>query len=85
MRIAELENSSMTIIQAQWIGEQALLSKEDFERLLALARKCEPIDVQTPYELPTEAMMKLAEVSGSFDFWNDCGEDVYSVEDGEPV
>ena len=38
MRIAELENSSMTIIQAQWIGEQALLSKEDFERLLALAR-----------------------------------------------
>lgn len=75
----------MTIIQAQWVGEQAVLSKEDFERLLALARKCEPIDVHIPDELPTEVMMKLAENSGSFDFWNDRGEEVYSVDDGEPV
>ncbi|HQU43205.1 MAG TPA: hypothetical protein PK867_10350 [Pirellulales bacterium] len=30
-------------------------------------------------------LMKLAEVSGAFDFWNDPAEDIYGPEDGEPA
>lgn len=33
----------------------------------------------------TEDLMKLADVSGSFDFWNDPAEDIYGPEDGEPA
>jgi hypothetical protein len=50
-----------------------------------LARQCERIDVRTPEELSTEAMMKLAEGSGSFDFWSEPAVDGYYLADGEPV
>jgi hypothetical protein len=33
----------------------------------------------------TDDLMKLAEASGTFDFWNDPAEDVYGPEDGEPA
>jgi hypothetical protein len=36
-------------------------------------------------DVPTVAMMKLAEEGGAFDFWEQDGEDVYSSEDGESV
>ena len=76
----------MTIIHAQWIGQQALLPKEDFQRLLELARKSETIDVRTlDEELSAEAMMQLAEGGGAFEFWNEPGEDIYSAEIGEPI
>jgi hypothetical protein len=29
--------------------------------------------------------MRLAEKGGSFDFWKEAAEDIYSAEDGEPV
>jgi len=76
----------MTIIHAQWIGGQAVVPKHDFERLLELARKCEPVDVRTREDdLSTQAMMRLAEAGGAFDFWRASGEEVYSVQDGEPI
>ena len=37
----------MAIIHAQWIGEQAVLPKQIFERLLDLARRSESVDVQS--------------------------------------
>jgi hypothetical protein len=77
---------SMTIIHTRWIDGQAVLAKEDFERLLDLARKCEPVDIHpTGDDLSTQAMMRLAETGGAFDFWGASGEEVYSVQDGEPI
>jgi hypothetical protein len=74
------------IIHAQWVGEQAVLPKQDFERLLELARRTEAVDVQsTDDDVSTQAMMRLAESSGAFEFWNASGEDIYSAQDGEPV
>jgi hypothetical protein len=35
-------------------------------------------------DVPTLGIMRLAEQSGAFDFWQE-GEDIYSIEDGEPV
>jgi len=42
-----------------------------------------PIDVGE--DIPTVALHELAAQSGSFDFLADPGEDVYSLEDGEPI
>ena len=76
----------MMIIHAQWFGEQAVVPKHDFERLLELARKSESIDVQAAdEELTTQAMMRLAEAGGAFEFWNEAGEDIYSPQDGAPI
>jgi hypothetical protein len=33
----------------------------------------------------TDDLMKLAETSGAFDFWNDPAEDIYGPNDGEPA
>jgi hypothetical protein len=33
----------------------------------------------------TDDLMKLAEVSGVFDFWNAPAEDIYGPDDGEPA
>jgi hypothetical protein len=76
----------MTIIHAQWVGQQAVLPKEDFERLLALARKSEAVDVRTlDEELSTQMLMQLVDSGQAFDFWKEPGEDIYSSADGEPV
>jgi len=76
----------MTIIHAQWIDGQAVVPKQDFERLLELARKSEPVVVHgTDDDLSTQAMMRLAETGGAFDFWDAPGEEIYSVHDGEPI
>jgi len=32
----------------------------------------------------TDDLMKLAETSGAFDFWNDPAEDIYGPDDGAP-
>ena len=33
----------------------------------------------------TDDLMKLAEVSGAFDFWNAPAEDIYGPDEGEPA
>lgn len=33
----------------------------------------------------TDDLMRLAEASGAFDFWNDAAEDIYGPDDGEPA
>lgn len=35
--------------------------------------------------ISTESLMKLAEEGGAFDFLRDDAEDIYTLEDGEPV
>lgn len=76
----------MTTIQAQLIGENALVTRTDFDRLVEIARRSEAINLQMiGGDVLTEDMMRLAEQGGSFEFWNDPGEEIYSLADGEPV
>ena len=76
----------MTTIHVQCIGDKALLPQSEFERLLELAQRYEEITVQMQEDdVPTLGIMRLAEQSGAFDFWQEEGEDIYSLEDGEPV
>jgi hypothetical protein len=76
----------MTTIHVQWIGDKALLPQSELERLVELAQRYEEITVQMQEDdVPTLGIMRLAEQSGAFDFWQEEGEDIYSLEDGEPV
>ena len=76
----------MTTIHVQCIGDKALLPQSELERLVELAQRYEEITVQMQEDdVPTLGIMRLAEQSGAFDFWQEEGEDIYSIEDGEPV
>jgi hypothetical protein len=76
----------MTRVHAQLIGDKAVLSRDEFECLVELARRSERIELQVEEDdVPTAAIMRLAETGGAFDFWKEEGEDLYSEEDGEPV
>jgi hypothetical protein len=73
-------------IHAQLVGDKALLSRAELEQLLELARRAEPVEVLLEDEdWPTAGVMRLAEEGGAFSFWQDPGEDVYTLADGEPV
>jgi hypothetical protein len=76
----------MTTVHAQLIGDKAVLSRDEFECLVELARRSERIELQVEEDdVPTVAIMRLAETGGAFDFWKEEGEDLYSEEDGELV
>jgi len=81
-----MEDIVMTTIHAQLFDDGALLPRNEFERLVELARKSENVEVHLQEDdTPTQSIMKLAEQGGSFAFWREEGEDIYSVEDGEPI
>jgi hypothetical protein len=68
------------------LGDKALLPQSEFERLVELTQRYEKITVQMQEDdMPTLGIMRLMEQSGAFDFWQEEGEDIYSIEDGEPV
>jgi hypothetical protein len=76
----------VTTIQAQLLGENALLPRSDFDRLVEIARRSEQIELEVfGGALSTQDMMRLAEQSGAFDFWNHPEEAIYSLTDGEPI
>jgi hypothetical protein len=76
----------MTTIHVQCIGDKALLTQSDLAWLVELAQRSEAITVQRQDDdVPTLGMMRLMEQGGSFDFWKEDGEDIYSAADGEPV
>jgi hypothetical protein len=76
----------MATIHAQLIGDHALLPRRELERLVELARQTEAIDLELHEDdVPTRAMMRLAEQGGAFDFWKQEGENIYSAQDGERV
>jgi hypothetical protein len=76
----------MATIHVQCIGDKALLSQSDLERLIELAQQLEAITVLRQEEdVPTFGIMRLMEQGGAFDFWKEEGESIYSATDGEPV
>ena len=71
----------MTTVHAQLVGDKAILSRTEFERLVALARKSDEVELQMQEEdLPTLGIMRLAELGGAFDWLAD-EEDLYTVND----
>lgn len=73
----------MTVIHAQLFDDGALLPRGEFERLLALTRKSEEVEVHLQEDnTSTQNITRLAEQGGAFDFWREEGEDIYSAEDG---
>jgi hypothetical protein len=76
----------MTTIRVQRLGDKALLSQDELNQLLSLARQHEEVRVQLDKDdLPTIALMRFAEQGRAFDFWLDKAEDIYTPEDGEPL
>ena len=76
----------MATIHIQYIGEKVLVPQSELELLVKLAQRYEDITVQRQEDdVTTEDLMRLAEKSGAFDFWQEEGEDIYSFKDGEPV
>ena len=76
----------MMTIQIQTVGEQAVLPRADLEKLIELARRSAPLEIEFAEEdLPPGAMARMAAQGGAFDFWYDEAEDVYTEEDGEPL
>jgi hypothetical protein len=76
----------MTTIHVQHIGDKVILPQHELERLVEFARLHQAIAVEVEDDdVPTLAIMRLAEQGGAFDFWREDGEDVYAISDGEPV
>jgi hypothetical protein len=76
----------MTTIRVQRLGDKALVSQDELDQLLSLARQHEDIKVQLDEDdLPTAAFMRFAEQGGAFNFWLDKAEDIYMLEDGEAL
>ena len=76
----------MTTVRVLAIGSQALLSRAELERLVELAGRSEPVQLQIEEEdVPTTGIAWLADRGGAFDFWREDGEAIYTLEDGEPV
>ena len=71
----------MTTVHAQLVGDKAILSRAEFERLVALARKSDEVELQMQEEdVPTLGIMRLAERGGAFDWLADEA-DLYTVND----
>jgi hypothetical protein len=76
----------MNTVHAQFVCDKAVLLQEELRRLLELARRAEEIELRIENEdIPTMGLMRLAEQAGSLDFWTEQGEDIYSIQVGEPL
>jgi hypothetical protein len=71
----------MTTLHAQLIGDKGILPREEFDRLVELARRSEEIKLHMESdEIATVWLMRLAELGGAFDWLRD-EPDVYTVDD----
>lgn len=71
----------MTTVHAELVGDKALLSRLDLDRLLEIARRSEEVTVETVEdEIPVEGIMRLAMDGHAFDWLAD-EEGLYSLED----
>ncbi len=69
----------MTTVHAKIVGDEAVVPKSEFDRLVEIARRSEDIDLQTD-DVPAAGIMYLAEKGGALDrVAEDHG--IYSVED----
>lgn len=73
----------MVKVHAQQVaGEKTLVDRAELERLIAVARQVEEVElIEVQDDLPAEGLMRLVQEGGSFAFLADPREDVYSVSD----
>lgn len=75
-----IERPNVTL-HVQWLGDKALLPREELERLVELARRSEAIAVETnDDENITAGIQLLAAQSGAF-AWLADEPDLYSLDD----
>jgi hypothetical protein len=71
----------MTTLHAKVVGDQAVLPRTEFDRLVELAKRSEEITLHLEEDdIPAVGIMRLAEQGGAFD-WLAEEEDLYRVED----
>lgn len=75
----------MTTVRAELTADKAVLRREEFDRLLELARRAEPVEVEAEEDHREDSLARLALQGKAFDFWKDKAEDIYSPADGEAV
>ncbi len=76
----------MKTVHAHLVGDKAVVPRDEFERLVELARRTEEIELQMQEDdLPTLGLTYLAEQGGAFAFWAEKGEKIYSLDDGETI
>ncbi len=73
----------MVKVHTQQVGpESALVDRAELDRLIAVARQVEEVEViEVHDDLPAEGLMRLAQEGGSFSFLTDPREDVYTLND----
>ncbi len=73
----------MIKVHAQQVdSERALVDRAELERLIAVARQVEEVElIEVQDDLPAEGLMRLAQEGGSFSFLADPREDVYTLND----
>lgn len=68
-------------IQTRSYGEnQVVISAEDLKRLVAIAEKFEPVEIEET-NFDAQDLMRLAESGGALNFLHDEREDIYTVDD----
>jgi len=72
-------------IHTQWIGNKAILPKEELEQLIKIAKESEEIELRQTELIQTKEIVELLEKSGTFDFWKEEAENIYTMEDGEAI
>jgi hypothetical protein len=61
---------------------KALVDRAELDRVIEAARKVEEVElVECGDDLPTDGLMRLAEVAGGFEYLMDPREDIYTVND----
>ena len=76
----------MSSITAQLIGDKAILEKSDLEKLVSWAKEGHEFEFEfASDDFSTNDIIRLMKAGKAFEFWNEPGEDIYSLEDGEPV
>ncbi len=58
---------------------------EDAESQTVAGNTCMTVVSSSPSEPTPRQWMRLVEMSGTLDFWNDPDEDIYTPEDGQPI
>lgn len=73
----------MVKVHAQQVSsEKALVDRAELERLIAVARQVEEVElIEVQDDLPVEGLMRLVQEGGSFSFLADPREDVYTLND----
>ena len=70
----------MATVHFDHFGKKVLLTKEDLDRLIDLARQVEEINLETSDDFPTKSLMHLEEKGGAFQWLADEA-DEYSIAD----